>query len=396
MQINSLIDLLRGVWRRRALLPVLLLASCIDRFEPKVAQKSVGYLVIDGAINAAGVSTIRLSRTQNLGNKTAPPAEIKANVFIEQEAGTRYPLAETAPGTYTSAVLTLSPDKRYRLFVRSSGQREYASDFVQAKITPAIDSVTWQISDKGLQFYVNAHDAANNTRYYRWDYEETWDFNSAFRAQIELRNNRLQLLTEDINHCWATARAPSIKLSSTVKLTQDVVTHYPLTLLPSNSTKLQVKYSILVRQYALTAAEFAYWELLQKNTESLGTLFDPLPSQLVGNVHALSDASETVIGFVGVQSVTEQRLFIDRNRDLPRTNAWLPVTGYESCVRVDTILVRNPTGPQDPRYISYFKDNPFAPIEFIDSRTKPAYSYSTAECVDCRKRGTNKQPDFWK
>ncbi|MEJ7664694.1 MAG: DUF4249 family protein [Hymenobacter sp.] len=54
------------------------------------------------------------------------------------------------------------------------------------------------------------------------------------------------------------------------------------------SSKLYYLYSILVRQYALTPEEFAYWDKLRKNTENLGTLFDPLPSQLSGNVHRLT------------------------------------------------------------------------------------------------------------
>ncbi|QDA59533.1 DUF4249 domain-containing protein [Hymenobacter jejuensis] len=375
---------------------LLALASCIDRFEPTVLNASVGYLVVDGSINLNGVSTVRLSRTQNLSSKDAPPAETKASVFIEQEGGLRFPLLETAPGVYASQALNLVPGKRYRLFFRTQKQQDFASDFVEAKTTPAIDSVTWQAGAQGLQFYVDAHDAANNTRYYRWDFEETWEFTSAYVSGVEYRNGQLTSRTgEDIFHCWRTEKSTAIKLGSTAKLGQDVIAHQPLTLLPPTSEKLGQKYSLLVRQYALTAAEFAYWELLQKNTESLGTLFDPLPSQLVGNVHALSDASETVIGFVGVQSVTEKRIFVDYGQ-LPRT--WVFQTGYEKCVPPDTI-----PGPHDlkkpplPLVIEFFKSGVFLPIEEIQIGTDPTkyYLYSSAECVDCRKRGTNKRPAFW-
>ena len=49
-----------------------------------------------------GVSTIRLSRTFALAAKAAPPAETRATVYIEDEAGTRLLLREgTVKGTYT-------------------------------------------------------------------------------------------------------------------------------------------------------------------------------------------------------------------------------------------------------------------------------------------------------
>ncbi|QNP52840.1 DUF4249 family protein [Hymenobacter qilianensis] len=76
---------------------LLTLAGCIDTFEPEVIASAENYLVVDGTINSSGVTTIRLSRTDNLISTAPPPAEAKAAVFIEEEAGPRYALTETAP-----------------------------------------------------------------------------------------------------------------------------------------------------------------------------------------------------------------------------------------------------------------------------------------------------------
>ncbi|WP_197070423.1 DUF4249 domain-containing protein [Hymenobacter sp. DG25B] len=370
------------------------LTGCLDPFEPDV-KGGQSLLVVDGHINSQGVTTIRLSRSIDLAQKSAAPVESNATMYIEDEAGTRYLLRETKPGTYASDTLDLPARQRVRLHFTTAKQREYASDYTPVKTTPAIDSVSWRLANGGVQIAVNTHDDTQQSGYYRWDYEETWEFTSAFVSRIELKAGQLTTRFEDIYHCWATENSPAIKLGSTKKLSQDVVSELPLTLLPSNSTKLQRKYSILVKQYALTAEEYGYWELLRKNTENIGTLFDPLPSQLTGNVHCLTDASEIIIGFVGAQTMSERRIFIDTGQ-LPRN--WSFATGYETCV-LDTLYRphENPPPKIKPIPTQFFANVSYTPIEeyYIDGDPYVYYLYSSTDCVDCRKRGTNVKPSFW-
>ncbi|WP_180754427.1 DUF4249 domain-containing protein [Hymenobacter sp. DG01] len=376
-----------------------LLAGCIEPFAPDVVQASANYLVVDGSINSQGVSNIRLSRTQSLNQGGPPPPETQARIYIEEEGGQRYALAEGLAGTYTSAALALRPGTRVRLHLTTADQKEYVSEFAAARSTPPIDSVSWQAGSSGVQLYVNAHDDSRQSRYYRWSYEETWEFTSAANSVLEYQNGRLVDRKEDIYHCWASETSTTIKLGTTARLSQDVVSRQPLTLLPPTSGKLRFKYSILVKQYALTAEEYTYWELLRKNTEDIGTLFDPLPSELTGNIRCLTDAGEKVLGFVGVQSVTEKRLFITPEQ-LP--GDWRFRTGYEGCYPLDTIpqFTTTPTsGPQPSpeQVIDFFRTGIAIPVNVLYKRGNPTpyYLYETVECIDCRRRGTNVRPRFW-
>lgn len=379
------------------------LSGCIEPYEPPVRDVPESFVVVDGFINSQGVSTIKLSRTINLSADTVPPAELGATVYIEAEDGIRYDLPQPNflttqnAGTYTSAYLTLDPQKKYRLHFTTAAGREYASDFVPVKTTPPIDNITWQPQEDGLQLYVNSHDASNNTQYYRWRYEETWEYNSAYLTSLEYRDGGIEFRNDNIYVCWNTVPSSTIKISSTTRLNQDVVADYPLVTVPRNSVKLGRRYSILVKQYALSQEEYVYYELLRKNTENIGTLFDPLPTQLTGNVRCVTDAAEPVIGFVGARSETEKRIFVD-NEELP-TDWYRYTTGYEDCPPLDSIMIDYQVYHTIEQVESSFSSGIYLalyPIYLGMGMPKlVGYTAASVACVDCRLRGTNVRPDFW-
>jgi len=192
--------------------------------------------------------------------------------------------------------------------------------------------VHWRFENDGVQLYADAHDATGTTIYYRWKYSQTWQFTSAYqsRYQFNTTTQKVEPRPVDIYHCWQTIPTSPIVQTSTARLSQDVAKDVPLVFLAANAAELRFKYSILVQLLAQSKEEYDYWETLRKNTESLGTINDPLPSQITGNVHCLSDASEPVLGYVGVHSLSEQRIFIARI-DVPQLLGVRPLTGYEDC-----------------------------------------------------------------
>jgi hypothetical protein len=43
---------------------------------------------------------------------------------------------------------------------------------------PPIDSISWKRDEEGVRVFVNTHNPEGNTRYYRWEFEETWEIRS--------------------------------------------------------------------------------------------------------------------------------------------------------------------------------------------------------------------------
>jgi hypothetical protein len=365
---------------------------------PAAITATNSYLVVEGTINTGNDSTIiKLSRTVKIDTTARSTPELHAIVTVESDSHAVYQLYETTPGTYASPSLNLPITQQYRLNIVTSDGGKYQSDFVETKQSPPIDSVGYTVKSNGVQVNLNTHDPSNHSIYYRWDYVETWMFHSVYSSAVMLvhspkdslvyRDQQNQLYT-----CWQNARSSTIVLGSSAKLTTDVIRDAPITFLSANSERLSARYSILVRQHALSKDAFSYWEQLKKNTEQLGSIFDAQPSQLIGNIHSLNNPSEPVIGFISAGSVSEKRIFID-SRDLP---AWAPVD-YYSCKR-DTFYFKNPvTGANDVKtYLysgSYFGINAIV-IPMIEKII--GYTASSRECTDCTLRGVNKAPAFWK
>jgi hypothetical protein len=111
--------------------------------------------------------------------------------------------------------MNLNPASKYRLRIRTTDSKEYLSAFVSLIQTPAIDSITWAPIDNGVQIYVNTHDPANKTWFYRWDFQETWEYHSAFSTSLIYRNDVMQSRTPEetkIYTCWKNASSTGINL----------------------------------------------------------------------------------------------------------------------------------------------------------------------------------------
>ena len=386
-------------WYLFGFLLLLSAGGCVQEYLPEVISAENRYLVVDGFINGRGVTRMHLARTLLVAAPSNFPPETEAHITIESTNGRQYALAATdSAGYYLSDSLILPVTDQYRLHIRTRNGRDYASDFVALKMTPPIDNLEGRPQANGLQLYISAHDATNQTQYYRWDYTETWEFTSAYWSHWRFAKGTPDRRpyfrrTEDIYHCWRTRLSTSIATTSTVRLSQDAVRNFRLVLIPPTDGRIEHKYSILVRQYALSQAEFDYWEAVKKNTENIGTLFDPLPSQVQGNVHCLSAPDEPVLGFVGASSVVEQRIFIDR---LALPPEWHPVQAeYKKCTDLNTVINDTILGIN---MYKFFADTTYRiPVYEIrsNSGTIKGFTNQTPACVDCRLYGVNKKPSYW-
>ena len=364
------------------------LCQCKQTYVSPYTSPPTGYLVVEGYITGKGPTQFTLSRTIPLPGDSTIPVVTGAQLQVEGSDNSVYPLIEQGNGVYGIDTLPLSTTVQYRLRINIPNGESYLSDFGAYKITPAIDSISWAVNGDNVNIYANTHDPAGNTRYYQWQYIETWEYHSAEESSEEYRADTTPVMVlyrppqDQIFQCWHTDASTRLLLGSSAKLASDVIYLQLLNQIPFGSQQISVEYSILVSQYALTDSAYNFLTLMQKNTESLGTIFDAQPSQLVGNIHCLNDPAEPVIGYVSAGTVQQQRIFIRRSQ--------VPPWGYTfTCPIPDTLVANQPDSLK-----KYFGILGYDPIG-LDPRTRE-WLGNLISCVDCRVQGgTNAAPSYW-
>ena len=251
------------------------------------------------------------------------------------------------------------------------------------KQSPVLEDISWSPDDNGITIHVDSRDPSGTTRYYQWLYTETWEYDSDKTSSYIVRDGRaiFRNPNERINICYTTVKSSKVLISTTSDQSGDFINDYPLVHITRGSKKLSRNYSILVQQRALDESSYNYWLQLQRTTENLGGLFDPLPSQVTGNIHSTEDQTEVVLGYFSGGGVEEKRVYIN-HYDLP---LHLRHVQRRFCP-LDSIPVLQVRNMNDGEGL-------------LDAYGVPAvvgYTYAESSCIDCRlEGGVTTKPSFW-
>ena len=362
--------------------------DCKEVYTPPAIKNNPFLLVVDGiVISGNDSSIITLSRTRNISDTVPSIKEQGAKVSVLGVSGVEYPFTEEGNGRYAVDQLLLDAGQQYQLKIITSDGNEFRSLLSNVQISPPIDSLYWnQDSSFNAHVYLNTHDASNQTKYYRWQYVETWEYHSAFPSVLDYNNGNIipRTLDNQIYRCYKTVPSSSIEVVSTTRLSSSVVNKYEIAEIPQGTEKISETYSNLVSQYAIPADAYNFWTNLKRNTEQLGSLFDLQPFTELGNITCVNDPTIHCIGFISFTTLQTKRIFISKN-DLAN---WSYQPYYGADCLIDTI--------PPPDIDKYFQP-PGGPYSnsLIGTDNGP-YLLSSVLCVDCTNHGgTTVKPTFW-
>jgi len=367
---------------------IMVMTGCRDLYDPPIRATATNYLVIEGNIDpGTGNSLIRLSRSTPLDVQGFLP-EFGASVTVEDEQeNTVGTLLANQAGEYVADSLGLTIGNNYKLRIRTFDGAEYLTDAIQAKRTPAIDSVSWKREGDEVSLYVNTHDNSGDANFFHWQYDETWEISSVYGSHLiydqNLKMIRERTSDEIVINCWKYNSSSAILIGNNTQLQSAVISEAPLTKIVNGDDRLSVRYSILVHQYALDQAGYNFYALMKRNTDELGNVFSPLPSEIRGNIHCLTNPDEYVLGYVTTSTHEEQRIFIYRNQ-IGDWRLGLSCESYDVPNNRDSIE-------------EYYGGGFYIPItEVYGGAVVIAYTGGTPVCVDCTLRGGNtKRPSYW-
>lgn len=372
----------------------VVLPGCIDPYTPALRENRVA-LVVEGQItDQPGSQTITLSRSSPLNDTAFYPVE-GAWVFMVDEEGALLEFPETKPGRYSRWVGEgeMLRGRNYRLHIETVEGEVYESDPEQlTPECPEVENVYWEFDTLGtadpeqplygIQFYLDLDGDVDQPRNYRWQLEETWQYYAANRIQYVSNDGIILDPWEDpfiYYTCWYTGSIPLIFTATTGSLENNVLKKQPLHFVSSETKRLQTRYSLLVRQYALSDKAYDYWTQVRQQNQESGGLYETQPDRVPGNIYNVDEPDAQVLGFFNLSSVSEKRIFVEGINEL----VYPPI----HCL-LDTI-----DGLWDkPSYLR----PPFFVIGYGPFGVGPPYGVGTGLCFDCRKGGgTNIKPDYW-
>lgn len=399
------------------ILSVLFLISTLGCTTPYnyQAQGFENVIVIEAMItDQYKYQEIKVSRTYTLEEK-GPKFETEAVVYITDDAGGKYEFDEGETSYVSTTQFQAAPNKQYQLHILTKDGKSYLSTIEKLTTSTPIEKVEAKIATKdnvlGIEITTNTTDPTNTSRYYRYEYEETskivapkWlDYKAVAHMNPPGSNPKGSITfeprTTEARICFTSQNSTALLLTNTSSLSQDKVTNFPIRFISNKDPFIRNRYSILVKQYVQTLEAQTFYETLQKISSTGSILSQTQPGFFSGNIKAVDNPGEKVIGFFNVCSYSEKRIFFTFQDFFPKvvppqyqyycpsefTDSEIPDYFFPYCFSNNPICKGN-----------VIVDLIYSNIKvFFPNESPSSYLLYPIECGDCTSFSSNIKPSFW-
>lgn len=387
-------------------------SACINEIDFKT-EDFESALVIEATItNEAKIQKIILSRTFAF-EEDGPSPETGATVVIETNQGV-FSFQEAEPGIYLSEIVfSAQANLEYQLKITTSNGSKYLSSSTQLTQATTIDAIyaeraTNNLGENGIFIYVDSFDPTGNSKFYRYEYTETYKVISPkwVDKDIIVVDDTPQICEVDLvdraqeeQICYATKKSMEINLVNTSSFSEDRVSKHLVRFINSNNYILSYRYSILVRQFVQSQEAYNYYATLDSFSEE-GSIFSQIqPGNFSGNIFSETNSEEKVIGFFDVSTVSAERLFFNYEDFYP--DEGIPPF-FIACIPTDhpQFTATGFCGPlitelKSDRVVYHSGASKILDTITNDSITIGPFLMVLRPCGDCTALGSNVVPDFW-
>lgn len=395
------------------LLLAITITSCTEQY---VFQNTdfESALVVEGTItNELKNQTIRVSQVYQL-EETGPKFETGANVFITDDQGNEYQFEQKDTVYESVSAFKAEAGRKYQLKIRTKEGKNYTSDEQTLTTETKIDNVTSTVEningERGVQINVNSYDPTNTSKYYRYEYTETykiiapkWDSRKAIVITIPAippnpdedfpgspGGEAIVVIprTYESQTCFSTKKSDKIILTTTNNISEDRV-HFPVRFISNQNYIISHRYTIFIKQYIQNLAAHTYYKTLRDLSTSESILSPKQPGFFYGNIKSVENPSEKVIGFFEVSSVSSERIYFNYSDLFP--NEPLPPY-YESDCEIKEFKNCDGDPPcKGPVLRSVIRTN-----SLVHYSSNSTFFYMVnPPCGDCTTFSSNIVPPFW-
>ncbi len=304
---------------------LLFFSSCEKIYTPSMNTIS-GALVVDAQItNDITRNDVHLSRTRSFYDRLAVLEVTGATVSLIQLSGPTLKGFESSPGHYVFSAVPVS-GKQY--FLRIVIQNDtYES---KAVTMPPIPTISNYYSTKVMTTYNEVNGEGLPRTYEKLSREfdvdlpitsESSYYRFNLRSLIEYRYDVVQGSFFASTYGWFSYQnnerfhlvgpKESSEMGKIVKHPLFTISYNPLEYFHSDlRTLIAQGWILFVDQFGISKESYEYHEQLNNQFAATGSLFDPIQTQVYGNILCKSKPSEIVYGFFDLYTYQQYRYFL--------------------------------------------------------------------------------------
>jgi len=306
-------------------------ASCTTPYNYKT-NAFENAIVIEATItNQLKKQEIKLSRTYKF-EEEGPVFESGATISVLDDLGTVYGFDEENGSYFSAAAFKAVPGRTYQLHIKTKDGKSYSSTMEKLTTETNLEDIYSNVTTKegalGVEIKAKSYDATNSSKYYRYEYEESYKVIAPkwtpYEAVAVPKNTGnapgdlvIQLRTKEARVCYSTKKSDNIILTSTNDLSEDRV-DFQVRFIPTTDYIIANRYTILVKQFVQNLSAYTFYQTLNKISGSGSILSQNQPGFLSGNIKSDTDGAEKVIGFFDVSSYSEKRIFFNFSEIFPK------------------------------------------------------------------------------
>lgn len=360
---------------------------CITPYEPGIEPSEINKYVVSGQVTDQNeIQTVSVSMASPVSDPQYIPVP-GCTVLIRDGQGNEFPMNEYDNGSYRGLIKSSNviPGASFKVEILTTDGTKIESDYDTLHECPQVDSVYYLRKDidteksEGIQFFLNLDGGSTNSRYFRWELTETWEYHVPYPREWYYDGTIHHISPPDYSRtvCWSTVPVRNIYTLTTSGFKENKYELLPLNFIDNQTSRLLYGYSLLVNQFSMSDAAYSYWDQLRANSGSQGGLYEKQPFTTEGNLRNLTDPNKKVLGYFGAYSVRSKRIFV-RNVENLQMNYSHPC---------------KPAGLR--KGLLEFTPADY-PAFLLGDKNGFSLVYLSTECVDCLSLGgINIKPDFW-
>lgn len=285
---------------------LIMLTTCVVPFEVPVSQLKRDYTVSGIITDNPGPYSVKMAYSSAYAKDVAGYNQPVLGAWVtinDEESGEHVTLTYQKAGVYVSDSLFRGKvNHHYHLRILT-----IEGDMLVSKpeLLPPLNTVVTthheyvnesDLNPEGDKVWITMTDDPGEANYYRWKYEGVYRF-STFSWMVDPHQT----------YCWRYEYFNTDLMLASDHLINGKSFKQDITVVPYFSS---TPYLLTIYTLSLTEEAYNFWNLVERQINNSGGIFDSPPSDIQGNLYCVNDPKKEVLGYFGASSMIKSQVFL--------------------------------------------------------------------------------------